>query len=163
MSAIALYLLFSMLAVIYFDATRFIIPNWLVGSLLALYPVAYYLSPAIIDWKMDILAMLLTFAIGFVVFALRLMGGGDVKLIIVLALWVGWEKLAMFGFNFAVLGGVLSLAILLIRKMIPYAVSNKDKLPRVFKDKQPVPYGLAIAGAFLMMLYTNDVPVIILQ
>lgn len=160
MSIIALYLVFAMLAVIYFDATRFIIPNWLVGNLLALYPIAFFMSPATIDWQMDLAAMLLTFAIGYVIFALRLMGGGDVKLIIVLALWVGWEKLAMFGFNFAVLGGILSIIILLARKAVPYTVSNKEKLPRVLKDKQPVPYGLAIAGAFLMMLYTGDISVV---
>ncbi len=163
MSIIALYLLFSMLAVMYYDATRFIIPNWLVGSLLLLYPIAFFVSPAIIDWKIDLLGMLGAFVLGYFIFALRVMGGGDVKLIIVLSLWVGLDKLAMFGFNFAVLGGVLSIFILLVRKIIPFVVSKKDKLPRIFRDKQPVPYGLAIAGAFLMMLYSGDVPIVNFQ
>ncbi len=160
MSIISLYLIFSMCAVFYYDATRFIIPNWLVGGLLLIYPIAFFMPHAPIDWKMDLAAMLLTFAIGYFVFALRLMGGGDVKLIIVLALWVGWSKLAMFGFNFALLGGALSILLIIIRKILPYAISNKEKLPRVLRDRQPVPYGLAIAGAFLMMMFSGDVPVL---
>ncbi len=152
-----------MLAVMVFDASKFIIPNWLVGSLLLVYPVALFLAHFAVDWKMDLLGMLITFAIGYFVFALRMMGGGDVKLIIVLALWVGWEKLAMFGFNFALLGGILSIVILLVRKIIPHIVSDKGKLPRILRDKQPVPYGLAIAGAFLMMLYSNDIPVLVVS
>ena len=163
MSIIALYLLFSMFAVMYYDATRFIIPNWLVGSLLLLYPVAFFVSPIVVDWKMDLLGMLGTFVLGYFIFALRIMGGGDVKLIVVLSLWVGLSKLAMFGFNFAVLGGVLSIVVLIMRKIIPYVVKNKEKLPRIFRDKQPVPYGLAIAGAFLMMLYSGDVPIVNFQ
>ena len=159
MSIVLLYLIFSMLAVMFYDATRFIIPNWLVGSLLLLYPVAFFISPAIIDWKMDLLGMLGVFALGYVIFALRAMGGGDVKLIIVLSLWVGLQNLAMFGFNFAVLGGVLSIVVLIMRKILPFTTNNKEKLPRIFRDKQPVPYGLAIAGAFLMMLYSGDVPI----
>ncbi len=160
MSIIIFYLVFSMFAVMAYDASKFIIPNWLVGSLLLVYPVALFVANFAVDWKMDLLGMLITFAIGYVVFALRMMGGGDVKLIIVLALWVGWEKLAMFGFNFAVLGGVLSIFILIVRKIIPHIISDKGKLPRILRNKEPVPYGLAIAGAFLMMLYSNDVPIV---
>lgn len=160
MSIITLYLVFAMFAVMAYDASKFIIPNWLVGSLLLVYPIALVAANFGVDWKMDLLGMLITFAIGYFIFALRLMGGGDVKLIIVLALWVGWEKLAMFGFNFAVLGGVLSIFILIARKIIPHVISDKGKLPRILRNKEPVPYGLAIAGAFLMMLYSKDVPIV---
>jgi prepilin peptidase CpaA len=165
MPAIAIILLIAMFAVIYFDATRFIIPNWLVGGLLLLYPLAVFLAPNSgqpnfmpIDWQMALLAMLCAFAVGYVVFALNLMGGGDVKLIIVLSLWVGWEKLVMFGFYFAFLGGIMSIALLLIRPIIPHLTSKKP--PRVLRNKEPVPYGLAIAGAFLLMLMNGQIPVV---
>ncbi|MEK6745891.1 MAG: prepilin peptidase [Pseudomonadota bacterium] len=160
MLAVVILLIIAMCIVMYYDATRFIIPNWLVGSLLLLYPVAFYLSSAVIDWKMDLLGMLGAFAIGYIIFAVRIMGGGDVKLIIVLSLWVGLEKLAQFGFNFAVLGGVLSLIVLIMRGLLPRLCKNKEKLPRIFRPRQPVPYGLAIAGAFLLMMYSNDVPIL---
>lgn len=162
MPVIAIILLISMLTVIYFDATRFIIPNWLVGGLLLLYPLAVFLSPAHIDWQMALVAMLVVFAIGYVVFALNVMGGGDIKLITVLALWVGFEKLTEFGFYFALLGGVMSIAILTIRKIMPHISSRifgKKPVPRIFRDKEPVPYGLAIAGAFLWLLMNNGIMV----
>jgi len=155
MPIVPLILLIAMLAVIYFDATRFIIPNWLVGGLLLLYPLAVYISSAPVAWQTDLLGMLGAFAIGYVIFALRLMGGGDVKLIIVLSLWVGVTKLADFGFYFALLGGVMSLVILILRKIMPHITSKK--LPRVLRDKEPVPYGLAIAGAFLILLNNGQI------
>ena len=159
MSFIILYVICSMFAVMCYDATRFIIPNWLVASLLALYPLAVFMSPAVIDWKMDLLGMLGMFALGYVVFAIRAMGGGDVKLIIVLSLWVGLGNLAAFGFNFAIFGGLLSIAILFIRKIIPLIIKNKEKLPRIFRNREPVPYGLAISGAFLWMLAHGQIAI----
>lgn len=163
MTIIVLYLIFAMLAVIYYDATRFIIPNWLVGSLLLLYPAAVFMSPVAVDWKIDLLGMLGTFVVGYFIFALRVMGGGDVKLIIVLSLWVGLDKLAMFGFNFALLGGLLGIVILLLRKVISLLVQKDTKLPRIFRNKQPIPYGLAISGAFLMMMFSGEIPILALH
>lgn len=163
MSIIILYLISSMLAVMYYDATRFIIPNWLVGGLLLVYPLAVFLSPVAVDWKMDLLGMLGTFVLGYFIFALRVMGGGDVKLIIVLSLWVGLQKLYVFGLDFALLGGVLSIAVLLLRKILPFVVSKKVKLPRIFRNREPVPYGLAIAGAFLLMLFSGEIPLVALR
>ncbi|MEZ5691554.1 MAG: prepilin peptidase [Rickettsiales bacterium] len=159
MTIIIYYLLFSMFAVMYYDSSRFIIPNWLVGSLLILYPAAFYISEATIDWQMDLLGMLIVFVIGFAIFAIRMMGGGDIKLIIVLALWVGWNRLAEFGFNFAVLGGLLSIILLLIRAILPKLLKNK-KLPKIFRKREPVPYGLAIAGAFLLMMFAGEVAIL---
>ena len=156
MLIITTILIVAMFTVIYFDVTRFIIPNWLVGGLLLLYPLAVLLAPFHIHWQMALGAMLCSFAVGYVIFALNLMGGGDVKLIIVLSLWVGWEKLASFGFYFALLGGVMSLAIIIIRKVLPH-LTSKRPLPRVFRDKEPVPYGLAIAGAFLWLLINHEI------
>jgi len=146
-----------MLVVIYFDATRFIIPNWLVGFLLALYPVAVFFAPVPIDWQHDLLGFLGAFAVGYVIFALNIMGGGDVKLIIVLALWVGLGKLADFGLDFALLGGVLTIILLTLRATMP-AIITPEKLPRVLKKREPVPYGLAISAAFLIILMNGQIP-----
>ncbi len=150
-----------MLFVVYSDSTRFIIPNWLNGSLILLYPLAVWLSPVAVDWQMAIAAMLVMFAIGYVIFALNLMGGGDIKLITALALWVGWEKLAEFGFLFALLGGAMSLVIIIGRKLAPYIIS-KSSLPRLLRDKEPVPYGVAIAAAFLWMVADGKIPMVVL-
>lgn len=162
MSLIPIYLLFSMFATCWLDCTRYTIPNWLVGSLLLLYPVAVYLSPHAVDWQMALAAMGLIFAVGYVVFALRLMGGGDVKLIIVLALWVGWKNLPEFVVWFGILGGIFTIFLLVMRKMFPYLpLPRTAKTPRIFQPGQPVAYGVAIAGAFLLLMHQGKISVLL--
>lgn len=158
MPIIAIVLLAAMLTVIFFDATRFIIPNWLNAALLALYPVAVLLSPEHVNWQADLLGFLGAFAVGYFIFMFRIMGGGDVKLIIVLALWVGVANLAKFTFFFAMLGGALTILLLILRAIMPAIIKNTEKLPRALKKRKPVPYGLAIAGAFLILLFNGEIP-----
>jgi prepilin peptidase CpaA len=160
MLAIKTYLIFSMLAIIVFDVRKYIIPNWIVSSLLVLYPLAVWLTPLAVDWKMAFLGMLMVFAAGYVVFAMRWMGAGDVKLITVCALWVGYASLLDFIFLFAVLGGLFCGFLWGARKMVPGFAGRLPfkTLPRIMKEGEPVPYGVAIAVAFLFMLLTGKIP-----
>jgi prepilin peptidase CpaA len=162
MSIIAVYLIFSMLAVMWLDATRYTIPNWLVGSLLLAYPFAVFTSPFAVDWQMALAGAALVLVLGYIVFTLRWMGGGDVKLLAALALWVGVKCLADFIFITALLGGVLSLFLWGFRKILPYIPGKpkKEKLPRILQDNAPVPYGIAIALAFLFLLWTGKIPLV---
>ncbi len=160
MTAIGLYIIFSMIAVIAFDVTRYIIPNWLVASILVLYPVAVLISPHQIDWMMALAGAAIVFLVGYVVFALRLMGGGDIKLITVCALWVGWSSLLEFIFVTAILGGLLAAALWIIRKLIPHIKSIKV-LPRILKEGESVPYGVAIALAFLYLHYLGKLAALV--
>lgn len=158
MSIIAIYLIFSMLAVIVSDASRYIIPNWLTASLVLLYPIAVYMSPQTVDWKMALAAMGATLVIGYAVFALRLMGAGDIKLLVACALWVGWEHILAFIFMVALLGGLLSLILWVSRKALPLLPITRDKhMPRLLREGEPVPYGLAIATTFLLLLRDGSI------
>lgn len=157
MEIISLYLLFAMAATMWFDVTRYTIPNWLISSLLILYPVAVYLSPHAADWRMALAAMAVVFVAGYVVFAMRIMGGGDVKLITVLALWVGWHYLPEYVIWFALIGGVFTIFLIVMRKIWPLVPM---KTPRIFQPKAPVPYGVAIAGAFLYFMYLGKIPLL---
>jgi len=159
MAIISLYFIFSMLAVIIYDVTRYIIPNWLVGSLLVLYPVAVLLSPHAVDWLMALAAMGVVFILGYIVFALRLMGGGDIKLITVCALWVGWQVLPEFIFLMAMAGGLLAIVLWLLRKLLARWKLGRP-LPRVLKMGEPVPYGIAIAAAMLILNYLGKLAVL---
>lgn len=156
MSVILLYLIFSMLAVLWFDLTRYTIPNWLAGSLLLLYPLAVYMAHTRIDWKMAVLGMVIVFAAGYVIFAMKWMGGGDIKLLTACALWVGFTHLLEFIFLVAVLGGVLSVLVWGLRKLLLY-FPVKYTIPRILRDGEPVPYGVAIAIGFLWMLMMNEI------
>jgi prepilin peptidase CpaA len=162
MFVIAVYLIFSMLAVIWFDVSRFTIPNWLVGSLLVLYPAALMMAHSPVDWRWALLGAGIVFAVGYGVFAMKWMGGGDIKLMAVLALWVGFENLLNFVFLVALLGGLFSIGILVLRKMRPHLPRKNpgEPWPRIMRDGEAVPYGVAIAFGFMVMLYWGMVPVI---
>ncbi len=147
-----------MLAVIVYDASRFLIPNWLVGVLVALWPAMLLVTPYPVEWKIALISFAGCFAFGYLLFAFRLMGGGDVKLLAACALWVGGlPQIMEFLVYMGLLGGVLAMLLLLGRPLCFYVIADK-KLPRVLKKGEPVPYGLAIAIAFLIVMYMGEVP-----
>jgi prepilin peptidase CpaA len=162
MLAIYAILTCLMIAIILSDIMRYLIPNWLVLALLALYPVAVYVSSARPDWKTACLVCLITFAAGNVIFFLRLMGGGDIKLLTATALYAGSAGILDFIVYVAILGGLGSVVLLLMRALTPFVFSKIGKgaesIPRVLSDGAPVPYGVAIAGAFLFMLWNSKLP-----
>lgn len=162
MSVVSIYLIFSMLAVLWYDISRYIIPNWLVGLMLLSYPVAVAMAHNSIDWKMALVGMGLVLVLGYVVFAMKWMGGGDIKLMMAGALWVGLHNLPDFIFIVAILGGVFSLAVWGLRKVIPLIPRKEGAaaLPRILKDGEPIPYGVAIAFGFLFMLLNGKVPAV---
>lgn len=156
---VALILLMAL--VVYFDLTSFTIPNWLNATVLLLYIPFVVVQPEGFNWWMPLLAAGVVFAVGFVIFALNWMGGGDIKLFIATAPWIGWGmKLFEYFLLIAVLGGVLAIVIYVARKALFWVLPkiNEKDLPRLLRDKEPVPYGLAIAGAFLWFLFNGFVP-----
>jgi prepilin peptidase CpaA len=160
MSVIVVYLIFSMLAVLWFDSTSYIIPNWLVGLLLLTYPVAVYMAPHAVDWKMATAGMGVVFVVGYIIFAMKWMGGGDIKLMTVLSLWVGLRALPDFIFIVALIGGVFAVGVWVIRKALPYLPKKPDSapLPRILRDNEPIPYGIAIAFTFLLLMWMGKIP-----
>lgn len=158
-------LAFLMLAVMYFDLTRYKIPNWIVGLVLLPYPAAVWFNPTAVDWMMSLALAGGALLFGMLIFILRWMGGGDIKLLVACILWVGMEGLADFLTLVAILGGVVSLALIIIRWAIPrleviMKVETQWNLPKVLLKDSPIPYGLAIAGAFLTMLAQNQIAVL---
>lgn len=161
-SGFALALALAMVAVIVSDAVRYTIPNWLNGAILALYIPAAFLLPADVLWAL--LAATIVLAVGLGLFAMGLMGGGDVKLLFVLTLWTGWGQAALQLMALtAIMGGLLVVIVLMLRALFPPFLLKKDPnrvLPRLLTRKQAVPYGLAIAAAFLWLLATNNIPML---
>ena len=156
----AIALTVAMAAVIILDATRYLIPNSLNFAILLLWLAAIFFLPAHIPMALAAAAIMLVVGLGF--FALGLMGGGDIKLLVVLTLWLGWGMQTIhFIVLTAVMGGVLVILMLLIRAA-GQLLARGHTLPRFFTPKQPVPYGLAIAAAFLLMLWRDAVPMITL-
>jgi prepilin peptidase CpaA len=139
----------AMLIVIVSDTTRYIIPNWLVGGLLLLYPVWVWLAPVEVDWPMGLLMAGVLLAVGFGMFALGLIGAGDAKLLMALGLYVGFSQQGLtFIIHMALLGGLLGIVLVLLRRYY----RNHNPQMRILQAKAPAPYGIAIAIAFLIQL-----------
>ena len=76
---------------------------------------------------------LLLFAVFAVLFILKMMGGGDVKMIAALALWLPFSSLMVMLTVMALAGGVITLFLLIRQRWRPNAA------------RPEVPYGVAIA------------------
>ena len=160
--AFAIILTLMLLAVVYFDVTKFIIPNKLNLAFIALYPVFVLLAPVEVQWPMAIVVMLCFFVGGILLFMTNIMGGGDIKLMIALSLWIGWNpnELAGFGMWVALSGGVLAIFLIIVRLIMRVKNRSAEKqqaLPKVLRMHEPIPYGLAIAYAFGFMLWSGRI------
>jgi prepilin peptidase CpaA len=108
-------------------------------------------------WKNGLM-FLLILAIGIGMFALRWLGGGDVKLLAAGALWFDFQGgISMFVYM-CLCGGLLSLFLIFARRMIPAPVRDRLGWPGL-KPRGPIPYGIAISvGIVLALLSTGPNP-----
>jgi len=92
----------------------------------------------------------LVFAGCFSLFATNVMGGGDAKLLTASAVWFGLNaSLIAFLFYVAVFGGLLTLAVLLLRSQENAILAAGIPVPRLLLTAKKIPYGIAIAlGGF---------------
>lgn len=154
----ALAITLLLVTAIIYDVTRFIIPNWLNGILVLLYPAWVLLSPHPIDWVSGLSCGLVLLFGGFGLYAAKLLGAGDVKLLAACGLYTG---LSMAGvsliFYMALLGGLMAVTLLFTRPVLRSMFKGKT-LPKILTVKAPVPYGLAIAGSCLIMIWTGRMP-----
>ncbi len=91
-------------------------------------------------------------AITFSMFCFGWIGGGDAKLAAATAVWVGWEHLLDYSIFAAMLGGVLTLALLGARSLpLPQMLMRHAWIARLHDEKTGVPYGIALAAAGLLL------------
>jgi prepilin peptidase CpaA len=146
-----------MLAAAVTDPMSFRIPNWLTGSLGVLFVVAALVAGRELDWIGHLAAGSSVLALGALCFCRGWLGGGDVKLMAVGSLWLGLDNLFSYLVIVSILGGVLTVTIMLLRVLLARAMAvlghhSNESLPAVLLRGERIPYGVAIAAASLAML-----------
>jgi prepilin peptidase CpaA len=140
------------------DLASFTIPNFLSLAMIALFGVFLFAAglplPAI---GMHLLAGAAGLAIGFTLFALGWIGGGDAKLFAAVALWLGFTDLLSYVLLASVCGGALSVALLTLRRWpLPAALARHKWALRLHDARSGIPYGVALAvGAFILLPSTE--------
>lgn len=131
----------------YSDLRAFIIPNRLSLAMAVLYPAHVIASPVHVDWTGDLMVGAIVLGMGFAMFAMRVAGGGDVKLLSVVALWAGTQNILLTVLVMGLAGGMLSVFVL-VRLRFADARSGQDSgFVQWFGQamKTNVAYGLSIA------------------
>jgi prepilin peptidase CpaA len=124
------------------------IANWLNGAIALGAPLFWWASDMALwpDIAMQAGVALATFAVLSVLFAVRAMGGGDVKLLTALAMWIAPALFMKLLLMMAMLGGLLTIG---------FGIWH---IWRRQRDKLTIPYGVAIAAAGLWIIGTSYLP-----
>jgi prepilin peptidase CpaA len=106
------------------------------------------LASVAIDLSCGFAVLVLTFAL----FSRGWIGGGDAKLAAATALWLGWALILDYSLIASVLGGVLTVGLILGRRThLPSWAARLDWVARLHHPESGVPYGIALAIAGLML------------
>lgn len=130
------------------DIHRRQIDNWLTAAIALTAPL-YWWASGLSLWPGVAIQLGVAFAVFALLagmFALRVMGGGDVKLLAALALWIVPTDFLKIVIVMALAGGVLTLA------MGAWHVARRQR------ERMAIPYGVAIAVGGLWVLGTTYLP-----
>lgn len=138
LAALAIALLFAAFT----DLRSRTIENWLTLGMALAAPLFWWAS-GLSPWP----GMALQLGLGLAVFAglaglfaLGAMGGGDVKLLSALALWLPWQPFLKLVVLMTLIGGVLTIVV-----AVRHRIARRE-------GRVQVPYGVAIAAAGLWVL-----------
>ena len=130
------------------DFRDYKIPNFVTFALLALYPSYVAAAPFDVAWLPSLAIGAGFFAVGAGFYAVKLIGGGDVKLLAVGGLWAGPGLALDFVLVTTVTGGLFALFLLspLGRGLALVADAAGRARVRDFLLNDVLPYGVAIAA-----------------
>jgi prepilin peptidase CpaA len=95
-------------------------------------------------------AVVLVVSFGF--FTCGWIGGGDAKLAAATAMWLGFDYLLSYLIYASLLGGALTLLLIEFRLVpLPGLLAGQFWAQRLHRKDGEVPYGIALAGAALLV------------
>jgi prepilin peptidase CpaA len=137
----------ALLIAAFTDLRRREIDNWLTASIALAAPLFWWASGfTLLDIGIQLAIAAVTFGVLCGLFALGGMGGGDVKLLAALALWIKPIPFATLLVVMSLAGGLVTL------------VFGGWHVFRRSEGKVAVPYGIAISAAGLWVLATHYFP-----
>jgi prepilin peptidase CpaA len=146
-----------MLIAAFEDLRRLLIPNVLTLSVCVLWPLYVLATPSLLVVVGSLGCALAVFIAGALCFSRGYLGGGDVKLLAAAALWAGPGATAPLLVVTGVLGGMLALFLLLppgaYFTALARAKLGPGDTPEKFGNSTPVPYGIAIAAAAILVVF----------
>lgn len=131
------------------DLRRRRIDNWLTAAVALGAPLFWWAS-GISLWPgvaIQLGVAVAAFAVLAGLFAMRVMGGGDVKLLTALALWIAPDLFLQLLIVMALAGGVLTIVL------------GAWHVMRRQRDRLTVPYGVAISTGGLWVLCAHYLPI----
>jgi prepilin peptidase CpaA len=137
-----------------YDLTTMTIPNKLTASVaLAFLAVILLCGLSVSEAAWHVAAGLLVLAITFTMFAAGWIGGGDAKLAAGIALWLGFADLFDYFMLASILGGGMTLALLVARRYpLPGFLARLPWALKLHAPETGIPYGIALAVAALATL-----------
>ena len=131
------------------------IPNTYVGIVFVCFVAAYAAAPdAFGAWWEHAGACMIVLIFTYILFARGQLGAGDAKLGAAAALWAGLPLLFLFVFYMALMGGVLGIAALILKKKKPVAQPRPGSWVAVMQEGgNAVPYGIAISFGLMATLF----------
>ncbi|MGQ0559119.1 MAG: A24 family peptidase [Sphingosinicella sp.] len=141
-SLLLIVLALALLVACWTDLWSRTIPNGLTAAIAVLALPFWWATglPLWPDAALQVGVALLVFGLFALAFACGAMGGGDVKLVGALALWLPWQSVLVLLVIMSLAGGVLTLAMLAHSRLIRA------------REKLEIPYGVAIACGGLWLI-----------
>ena len=138
----------ALLVAAFTDIRRRQIDNWLNAGIVLAAPAFWWASGLTLwpDIALQLGVALVAFVVLAALFALKMMGGGDVKLLTALALWIPPVLFLQLLIVMALAGGLLTIAI------------GAWHIMRRQRDRIAIPYGVAIAFGGLWVLGAHMLP-----
>lgn len=128
------------------DTRSFTIENFFSIACLMAFAIYVAITPLGIEhvWQ-ALICFSIAFGVGFALFALNVMGGGDVKFFASLSVWFSLYSFPAFLVATAIAGGIVGVIALIIAGVRTH---TKTRPPGdIWRAR--VPYGVAIAGGFI--------------
>lgn len=138
----------ALLVAAFTDMRRRQIDNWLTGGIVVTAPFWWWANGLSLwpDIAIQLAVGLAALTVLAGLFALRAMGGGDVKLLAALALWIEPTLFLQLLVIMALLGGLLTIVV------------GSWHIMRRQRERVSIPYGIAISAAGLWIIGTHYWP-----